>query len=211
MLVVPRLIRKLGTCGFDFPPYIYSKMHKNFANSALLTFDDGPHEKGTQEILDLLNKYGIKSAFFCVGKYLEKYYKIAELIVNEGHSLQNHSYSHMSFGNINQRIAENEIRRCRTLIDHLGGGSQIRLFRPPEGLVSIRNLMKVRECEETLMLWNWFYKNIELRKSILPNRGGMILLHHDWSPTVIKDTERVIRHLVSKSYKFIDLGKDLLD
>ncbi|MBE5897563.1 MAG: polysaccharide deacetylase [Lachnospiraceae bacterium] len=58
-----------------------------------LTFDDGPSEN-TNEILDILDDYGVKATFFVVGKPEEEYKGIYQRIVNEGHTIGMHSYSH---------------------------------------------------------------------------------------------------------------------
>ncbi|MDE6608589.1 MAG: polysaccharide deacetylase family protein [Lachnospiraceae bacterium] len=58
-----------------------------------LTFDDGPSVY-TGEILDILKEYDVKATFFVVGKEGEKYEELYKRIVEEGHTLGMHSYSH---------------------------------------------------------------------------------------------------------------------
>lgn len=63
-------------------------------NEIILSFDDGPHPEKTPEILALLKKYDAKALFFCIGKEVDKYPQIAKQIVEDGHELGSHSYSH---------------------------------------------------------------------------------------------------------------------
>ncbi len=58
-----------------------------------LTFDDGP-SSNTGRILDILAKYNVKATFFVVGKEEERYQPLYNRIVDEGHTLAMHSYSH---------------------------------------------------------------------------------------------------------------------
>ena len=62
--------------------------------SVYLTFDDGPTPKITEQILDILDKYGAKATFFCLGNNAELYPELVEKIVARGHAIGNHSYNH---------------------------------------------------------------------------------------------------------------------
>jgi hypothetical protein len=59
-----------------------------------ITFDDGPNEPYTSEILDILKKYNVKATFFLLGKNVERYPDSARRIVEEGHAIGNHTYDH---------------------------------------------------------------------------------------------------------------------
>src|SRR5690625_4301429 len=56
-----------------------------------LTFDDGPDERFTPLILDVLNKHDVKATFFLLGSRLEKYVDVAKRIQKEGHIIGNHT------------------------------------------------------------------------------------------------------------------------
>src|ERR1700712_1664368 len=59
-----------------------------------LTFDDGPHETATPFILHQLKQYNAKATFFCLGKNVQLYPKIYERILDEGHTVGNHTFDH---------------------------------------------------------------------------------------------------------------------
>ena len=60
-----------------------------------LTFDDGPDGKTTPQILDILNQYNIPATFFVLGKNVRAYPNIVKRMIDEGHQIANHSWSHL--------------------------------------------------------------------------------------------------------------------
>ena len=61
-----------------------------------ITFDDGPHPVITPIVLDELKKYGARATFFCVGKNVLDYPQVYTRILDEGHAVGNHSFSHLN-------------------------------------------------------------------------------------------------------------------
>ena len=59
-----------------------------------LTFDDGPHLTQTNEILQVLDEYGVKATFFVLGTNAEKYPDVLRRVIAAGHEIGNHTYSH---------------------------------------------------------------------------------------------------------------------
>lgn len=66
----------------------------DLATTVFLTFDDGPCRGNTEEVLRILAEYDIKATFFTVGRYVERYPDLVRGIVDGGHLLACHSYSH---------------------------------------------------------------------------------------------------------------------
>src|SRR5690554_3401789 len=78
--------------------YFLKALHhqKNSSKNAIaLTLDDGPHPN-TNQILDLLQKHQMKATFFCIGTQVEKHPEIVQRMVNEGHIIAKHTYTHTS-------------------------------------------------------------------------------------------------------------------
>lgn len=96
-----------------------------------LTFDDGP-EIYTNQVLDELAKKQVKATFYVVGNRLEAYPEIGKRIIEEGHELGNHSYSHQRFLLKPQSFIDHEIQTTNTLIRKAGYTGTI-MFRPPNG------------------------------------------------------------------------------
>ncbi len=95
-----------------------------------LTFDDGPDPKWTPAILDILKRENVPATFFIIGKNGQAYPDLVRRIVNEGHEIGNHSYTHPNLGEIPLSLTELELNATQRLIESEVGRSTV-LFRPP--------------------------------------------------------------------------------
>lgn len=107
-------------------PY-HASTHKKII---ALTFDDGPNEPYTSELLDLLKRERIKATFFVVGACLRRHPKVAKRIVSEGHVIGNHSQSHRFTTYFKPGAFLREIQACQKLIEQQTGKTPA-LFRTP--------------------------------------------------------------------------------
>ncbi|HRH42156.1 MAG TPA: glycosyltransferase [Pyrinomonadaceae bacterium] len=96
----------------------------------VLTFDDGPDPEWTPKILDILKEKGIKATFFIIGENGQENPELVKRIVNEGHEIGNHSFTHPNLGEVPQTVTEVELNATQRLIESLTGRST-RLFRAP--------------------------------------------------------------------------------
>jgi len=96
-----------------------------------LTFDDGPTVY-TNDVLNILAEKGVEATFYVTGLGLEDYPNIGKSIVEQGHELGNHSYSHKRFLLKNQEFIDQEIQTTNTRIREAGYANEI-TFRPPYG------------------------------------------------------------------------------
>ncbi|HAO14636.1 MAG TPA: hypothetical protein DDE71_03605 [Tenacibaculum sp.] len=83
-------------------PYIFRKYFSKYiwcfksnTQKIYLTFDDRPIPEVTEFVLDKLKKYNAKATFFCVGDNIQKYPSIFKKIIENGHSIGNHTYNHL--------------------------------------------------------------------------------------------------------------------
>ena len=97
-----------------------------------LTFDDGPSNKYTSGVLDILESEGVKATFFLNGADIEQNQKSAKLIYEKGHEIGNHGYSHSRLIFKSPRYIADEVEKTDNLIRELGVNGDI-LFRPPYG------------------------------------------------------------------------------
>ena len=95
-----------------------------------LTFDDGPDEVWTPQILDILKEKDVKASFFIVGENGETNPSLVRRIVDEGHDIGNHSFTHPNLGEVSSTVTELELNTTQRLIESLTGRST-RLFRAP--------------------------------------------------------------------------------
>jgi peptidoglycan/xylan/chitin deacetylase (PgdA/CDA1 family) len=99
----------------------------------VLTFDDGPDPEITPAILDLLDTYGAKASFFCVGKRAERHAGLTREIVRRGHSVENHSLRHSNFfACYSLGALQREIESAQSVLGALAGTAP-RFFRAPMG------------------------------------------------------------------------------
>ncbi len=95
-----------------------------------LTFDDGPDPLWTPRILELLRKENVPATFFIIGANGQANPNLVRRIVDEGHDIGNHTYSHPNLGEVPGRITDLELNATQRLIESLTGHATI-LFRPP--------------------------------------------------------------------------------
>ena len=95
-----------------------------------LTFDDGPDPRWTPTILDILKRENVPATFFIIGKNGQAYPDLVRRIVDEGHEVGNHSFTHPNLGEIPLSLTELELNATQRLIESEVGRSTV-LFRPP--------------------------------------------------------------------------------
>ncbi len=149
-------------------------------DSVFLTFDDGPCPHTTPWVLDILRKYNAKATFFCIGKNAEQHPELIQRILDEGHSIGNHTYSHTKalLGSVEQYVEDVDLANA-----HLRGSN---LFRPPYGRISVSKARRLRDRYHIIM-WDIVsrdYSRYVSRRGcvmeVVPYiRGGSIIAFHD--------------------------------
>lgn len=189
---------------FFFPSIVWKK--ENSQKNIWLTFDDGPSPKVTCFILKILKEEQIKATFFVIGKNIKKHPKLLDDIINEGHIVANHSYSHINGWKSNNTTYYNDIEKCQKFIP------SNKLFRPPYGKISplqIRHLKK----KYAIILWDvlsWDFssKNTpeKIKDSVLKNtvEGSIIVFHNNQKSfkNLRYVLQEVIQELKQKGYSF---------
>lgn len=122
-----------------------------------LTFDDGPTPKITHWVLDVLKQYNAKATFFCTGKNIEKHPNIFVDIVNEGHSIGNHTYNHVKGWKTSVDTYLEEVKKTQDVINihkHKSKSINQKLFRPPYGQITPRQIKKLQKFNYKIVMWN---------------------------------------------------------
>jgi len=171
--IAPKFIQAL------FPSLIWRKETKN--KEVWLTFDDGPTPEVTPWILSVLKKENVKATFFLVGEHIEQYPELVGSIINEGHLIANHSYSHKNGWLTSKKKYISDIEKCQELMPKNS------LFRPPYGKIT-KAQISVLKAKYKIILWDvlgWdFQQNTtpeKIKKNILNNTkaGSIIVLHNN--------------------------------
>ena len=149
-----------------------------------LTFDDGPHEKATPFVLDLLAKYQAKASFFCIGKNVKNHPVIYQRILNEGHRVGNHTQHHLNGWETDTSLYLKDVTEASEYIDS-------NLFRPPYGRLLFAQAKRLpaamQKTEATIVMWDMLSADFDTRLSgeqCFDNckkymRPGSIVVFHD--------------------------------
>ncbi len=187
-----------------------------------LTFDDGPNEPYTSEILDILKKYNVKATFFVLGKNIERYPDTAKRIVEEGHVIGNHTYDHPYLLIQSKSHIKYEIEKAEQAILK-ATGTKPYLFRPPYGVTDNWIYHTVKEYGYVTVEWSVTGNNggKEIRADVIEKdvlsrvTNGAIILLHD-GDRLIKGADRrnivkalpvIIESLQQKGYQFVTVPK----
>jgi peptidoglycan/xylan/chitin deacetylase (PgdA/CDA1 family) len=144
-----------------------------------ITFDDGPTAGVTEQVLDLLNEYQAKATFFCLGKNVEKEPKLFERILNENHTVGNHTYNHLNGWTTQSDDYLQDIYACSEVFES-------KLFRPPYGKIKSKQLKKLSKTFQIIM-WSSLsldydsnYQAKECLNFATKNlKAGSIIVFHD--------------------------------
>ncbi len=170
-----------------------------------LTFDDGPDEIVTVFLLSVLRKLKIKATFFLIGKQVKKHPIITKKILDAGHYIGNHSYSHINGFLKSKKEYVSDVDRANYLIDS-------KIFRPPYGKIRPIQLRHLKKKYKIIMwdILSWdFKKNISserLYKNVIDNveNGSIIVFHNNMKSykNLKQNLENILLKLQKEGYTF---------
>lgn len=170
-----------------------------------LTFDDGPEPDITNWVLSVLKEYDAKATFFCVGNKVEKHPEIYNNIIAQGHSVGNHTYSHVKGWTTASKDYILDVEKASKFIDS-------NLFRPPYGRIRPHQL-KVLKNDYKIIMWDVLSKdydenvsNDDCLKNVLDYvESGSIIVFHDKLQAQEKlkfVLPKVLDHFTEKGFTF---------
>lgn len=172
-----------------------------------LTFDDGPKEKITPSILDILKQNNVKASFFFIGNRIKNNEKIVQRAYEEGHVVLNHSWSHPRLVTLTQDNIEKEIKETEDVLSTLVGKRPL-LMRPPFGEVNSALLQTLKGLHYKIIIWSldsFDWSKIEkddIVDNVMSNvRPGEIILMHGKTET-LKALPVIIEKLREQGYRF---------
>lgn len=160
-----------------------------------LTFDDGPDPVYTPKMLDLLKANGVKATFCLVGKQAKAYPSLVRRIVNEGHTLCDHTWAHsLEIGKQTKEVILADLQDTNNAIRSAVPNAKIRYFRAPGGnftplLVEVAAEMGMRSLYWSLDTRDWEYSKWGHGQSMVDHivgtvqtkiRRGSVVLSHDF-------------------------------
>lgn len=113
--------------------------HTGHNDAVALTFDDGPNPRMTPQLLDVLDRHGVRATFFLIGRFVRQCPDLAREITARGHTVGNHTDTHPNLAWLSPSAIAEQLNRCQeSLVAALGisaesGAGMIRWMRPPYG------------------------------------------------------------------------------
>ncbi|MBL7814599.1 MAG: glycosyltransferase [Saprospiraceae bacterium] len=205
--------------------YVAQKFGKVADKKLVLTFDDGPDDKYTGRVLDILKKEKTPATFFVIGSNIEKHPDLVKRIFNEGHEIGNHTFSHPKLDSIASWRAEWELIKTRRSIEALTSHSTI-LFRPPynqyqepENLSQLSAMLLARKhnyltVNESIDAQDWKQNSTvdslieRIERGIAMDYGHIILLHDAGGnrEITVEALPQIIKHFRNQGYTFTTIA-----
>lgn len=180
-----------------------------------LTFDDSPDENNTYKLLDILERHGVKAAFFMIGgTMVESNITVVQRTNNEGHLVLNHTFNHPRLSDLNESSIIYQLNQAAEQIESITGHYPI-LYRPPYGSINPLVVDSINTHGFTTVLWSldsldWTLKDPDaVVDNILSNvrNGDIILMHRN--ATTVASLSAVIEQLKNQGYVFQRLDEML--
>jgi peptidoglycan-N-acetylglucosamine deacetylase len=196
------------------PPLLFKKLFRSFVwriptNDFVLflTFDDGPVPEVTPAVLELLKKCNAKATFFCIGENVSKYPEIFQQVVNEGHAIGNHTYSHLKGWKTETSDYMDNIKACDEVIK-----TKSKFFRPPYGKMTLSQYRAVNKKYQIIM---WDVLTEDWKESLRGEdcfrivkrkaKSGSIVVFHDSikaGKRMLSALEKTLQYFSEKGFRF---------
>jgi len=175
-----------------------------------LTFDDGPIPELTPWILEVLKEYKAKATFFCVGDNIQKHSSIFKNLIDEEHSIGNHTYRHLNAWKTDRNTYLQDIQDCQNEIEERNG--KTKFFRPPYGKLNFYLRTEIQKNYQ-IVLWDVLSYDFDeqvSRETCLKNtlqnceNGSIIVFHDNIKATrnLIYTLPRLLNHFSEKGFVF---------
>jgi peptidoglycan/xylan/chitin deacetylase (PgdA/CDA1 family) len=195
-------------------PWIYGRYSRVLlkrkaikSNALVLTFDDGPGNRLTPAILDILADHNAKATFFLLGRNIVGRESIVKQIEERGHEICSHGYDHLNYWKVSPLCALSDIKRGWQAIDKaLGKTRRMYPFRPPGGRLNLFCLLYLWIHKTPIFYWTlvsgdtWpVGKRDSQRAALLAGKtGGAVVLAHDFDRTT-NDIDKMALDSISLS------------
>lgn len=181
------------------------------ARYVALTFDDGPSGHYTRQLLQGLEKRGVKATFFLCGYRMAEFPKITREIHEQGHEIGCHGYGHRNMRSLGRREIAQEIAKMEELLPQ---GCTLRLLRPPGGCCNdaVTDVAKARNL--SILSWSvdprdWATSDTQaVEKKVLDSvKDGDVVLLHDMSDSSVQAALDIVDALKDRGFRFVTVSE----
>ena len=177
-----------------------------------LTFDAGYENGNVENILDILHEQQVPGAFFILGNLIKRNPDLVKRMVDEGHLVCNHTYTHKNITTLSATEIKSELIKLEEAYSSITGKQMDKYFRPPEGTFDRGSLQAVSDAGYKTVFWSFAYADwdnnkqmtaADAKKKIMDNvHNGEIMLLHPTSATNACILRDIICDLKSMGYRF---------
>ena len=204
----------IGTAGVDALAALDAAYIGDTSEKVIyLTFDAGYENGCTEKILDTLKKHEVSAAFFLVGNYIEKNADLVRRMVQEGHTVGNHTMHHPDMSKISDSAAfEKELKDLEALYKQTTGQEMPKYYRPPQGTYSEENLKMAQALGYKTVFWSLAYvdwnndaqptKEAAFGKLLPRIHNGAVVLLHSTSQTNAEILDELLTKWEEMGYRF---------
>ncbi len=203
LVKTPWIVKK-----FVYPDYVWSIPCKE--KKIYLSFDDGPHPTVTPFVLDQLKQYNARATFFCIGKNVAEHPDIYKRIINEGHSVGNHTHNHLNGWEANDQAYMKNIIMAGKHIDST-------LFRPPYGRITRFQARQVMDkLHYNIIMWSVLSGDFDINLSpedcwqnvLKATAPGSIIVFHDSEKArkrLLYTLPKLLKYYIERDYSFEEI------
>ena len=203
LVKTPKFVHRL------FPKRVWA--FPNSKNSVYLTFDDGPIPEVTPWVIKVLKQYKAKATFFCIGDNVTKHANVFQQIIEEGHSIGNHTYHHLNGWSTKTKDYINNCEKCENRLNRFQDckSTSNPLFRPPFGKLTLKQSKTLQEKGFHIIMWDVLSADFDAKisnkkclENVLKNiQPGSIVVFHD----SLKSYDK-LRYVLPKVLDFLKIN-----
>ena len=196
----------------QLPIYCVEKDHKVVS----LSFDAAWGNEDTQQLIDILGKYGVKATFFVVGEWVDKYPESVKALHDAGHEIMNHSSDHAHFNSLSTEQIISDLNACSDKIEAVTGVRPT-LFRCPYGEYDDHVINATRSIGMEPIQWDvdsLDWKDLsaaDITARVTGKVGpGSIVLFHNAAKNTPAALPGIIEALLQDGYAFVPVSEMIL-
>lgn len=182
-----------------------------------ISFDAAWGNEQTDILLDILDEYNIKTTFFLVGEWVDKYPESVRKIHERGHDIGNHSDTHAHLTQLSRSEQKEELVSCNEKIKAITN-KDVTLFRPPYGEYDNSVVGTTKECGMYCVQWNidsldWKDPTPQDMVTRIDNKlcEGSIILLHNGAKNTPQALPLIIESILNQGYKIVPISELLLE
>jgi len=194
----------------ELPIYSVETDEKKIA----ISFDAAWGAEYTRKIMDIVEERNIRTTFFLVGFWVDKYPEMVKEIASRGHEIGNHSTTHPHMAKLSREQMITEIETTQRKIEELAGERAVKLIRPPFGEYNDLLIKTCRELGFYTIQWDvdsldWQEHGVQhmFDRVTGKTRSGSIILFHNNAKYITQALPSILDHLLAEGYQIIPVSE----